>query len=114
MAPNLSLSQHHHIRDMILSDSLTDGQIANVAGCTTRSIRTIKANLRCFGTCKAPANGIGRPRSITPPMLSALCDRLIEKPHMYQDEMAVFLWDEFDILVTTHSIGRALKGAGWS
>lgn len=33
---------------------------------------------------------------------------------MYQDEMVVFLWDELEILVTTHSIGRALKGVGWS
>lgn len=47
-------------------------------------------------------------------MLRALCDRLIEKPHMYQDEMILFLWDEFDILVTTYSISRALREAGWS
>jgi hypothetical protein len=46
--------------------------------------------------------------------LSALCDRLIEKPDMYRDEMVVFLWDEFDTLVTTSSIGRALASAGWS
>ena len=114
MAPNLSLSQHDQIRDMILSNSLTDVQIASVADCSMRSIRTIRSNLRCFGTSKAPANGVGRPRSITPPMLRTLCDRLIEKPHMYQDEMVVFLWDEFDILVTTDSISRALREAGWS
>jgi transposase len=112
MAPNLSLSQHDQIRDMILSNPLTDVEIASVAGCTTRSIRTIRANLRCFGTSKAPANRVGRPRSITPPMLRALYDRLIEKPHMYQDEMVVFLWDEFGILVTTYSISRALRESG--
>jgi hypothetical protein len=61
-----------------------------------------------------PVNGAGRPRTITPAMLRALCDRLIEKPHMYQDEMVVFLWGEFDMLVTTYSISRALKQAGWS
>jgi hypothetical protein len=33
---------------------------------------------------------------------------------MYQDEMAVFLWDEFGILVTTHSISRALRAVEWS
>lgn len=32
---------------------------------------------------------------ITPPMLEALCERLLEKPDLYQDEMVVFLWDEF-------------------
>ena len=31
---------------------------------------------------------------------------------MYQDEMVMFLWDKFEILVTTHSISRALKGVG--
>jgi hypothetical protein len=53
-------------------------------------------------------------RSITPPMLSALLDRLIKKPNMHQDEMAVFLFDEFDVLVTTQSISRALAAAKWS
>jgi hypothetical protein len=114
MAPNLSLSQHDQIRDMILSNPLIDVQIAGVAGCSTHSVRTIRINLRCFGATKALANVVGRPKSITPPMLCALCDRLIEKPHMYQDEMVVFLWDEFDVLVTTHSISRALKGVSWS
>jgi len=37
-------------------------------------------------------------------MLSALLERLIEKPELYQDEMAIFLYDEFDVLVTTSSI----------
>jgi hypothetical protein len=55
---------------------------------------------------KPPSNSVGQPRSITPPMLSALLNRLIEKPDMYQDEMAVFLFDEFDVLVTTQSISR--------
>ncbi|KAH8655589.1 hypothetical protein BX600DRAFT_469927 [Xylariales sp. PMI_506] len=31
---------------------------------------------------------------------------------MYQDEMVVFLWDEFETFVTTSSIGRALKSNG--
>ncbi|KAK6858582.1 hypothetical protein PG995_005146 [Apiospora arundinis] len=70
--------------------------------------------MRCFGSTRAPPNGGGRPRSITPFMLNALCDRLIEKPCMYQDEMVVFLWDEFEILVPTHSISRALASIRWS
>jgi hypothetical protein len=37
-------------------------------------------------------------------MLSALLERLIEKPELYQDEMVIFLYDEFDLLVTTSSI----------
>ena len=63
MAPNLSLSQHHQIRDMILSNSLTGVQIASVAGCSPRSIRSIQTNLGCFGTTKAPANGLDARRA---------------------------------------------------
>lgn len=32
----------------------------------------------------------------------------------YLDEMAIFLWDEFEVLVTTWSSRRALKHEGWS
>lgn len=36
------------------------------------------------------------------------------RPHLYRDEMAVFIWDEFEVLVTTWSTCRALKYEGWS
>lgn len=113
MAPNLALSQHEQIRDMIFS-KCTNATIARTACCSTRSVRKIRSNLRCFGTTKAPPNGVGRRRTITPPMLSALLEQLIEKPELYQDEMAIFLYDEFDVVVTTPTISRALALAGWS
>lgn len=47
-------------------------------------------------------------------MLDALRERLIEKPDQYLDEMAVFLWDEFEVLVTTSTISRTLKTIEWS
>lgn len=47
-------------------------------------------------------------------MLDALRERLLEKPGLYQDEMAVFLYDEFGIHVTTSTIGSALASAGWT
>jgi hypothetical protein len=47
-------------------------------------------------------------------MIEALCERLLEKPDLYQDEMVVFLLDEFRVLVTTYSISRALASVGWS
>jgi hypothetical protein len=43
-----------------------------------------------------------------------LCDRLLEKPGPYQDETMLFLWDEFDVLVSTSSISEALAYVGWS
>ena len=114
MAPNLAASQHDQIRDMILSKSLTNAQTANTAGCSTRSIKVIYSNLRCFGTTKAPANGVGRRRSITPPMLGALREYLLEKPDRFVDELAILLWDDFKVLVTAMSISRALASMGWS
>jgi len=47
-------------------------------------------------------------------MLDALREHLLEKPGLYQDEMAVFLYDEFGIHVRIPSISRALKSIGWT
>ncbi|KAJ5471949.1 hypothetical protein N7539_008518 [Penicillium diatomitis] len=88
--------------------------MAEAAECSERTIKNIRKNLRLFGSVHAPPNRIGRRRSITPPMLEALCDHLFEKPGLYLDEMAVFLWDEFRMLVTSSSIRRALAFKGWS
>jgi hypothetical protein len=67
-----------------------------------------------FGTSKAPPNIRGRKRSITPSMLDVLFEYLLEKPGLYQTEMVVFLWDEFEVMVTTSSISRALASKGWT
>jgi hypothetical protein len=84
MAPNLAPSTLEFIRDMILSNELTRSEIANAAGCHP------------------------------PIMVRALRDHLLEKPHLYLDEMVIFIWDEFQVEVTTCSISRALKREGWS
>ena len=112
MAPNLAAAQHDQIRDMILSGEPTDVHMARIVGCSERSIRTIRLNLRLFGTTRAPSNRGGRPRSISPPIMNALYERLIEKPDIYRDEMDVFLYGEFDTLVRTSNISRALAAAG--
>jgi hypothetical protein len=65
MVPNLAESQHVMISDMILSYSVKYVDIAAAAGCSDRSVRAIRANMRCFGSTRAPFNGAGRPRLIT-------------------------------------------------
>ncbi|XPS78855.1 hypothetical protein M3J09_010858 [Ascochyta lentis] len=65
MAPNLAASQHNQIRDMILARTLTTAQMATVTGCSERSIKATRSNLRHFNSSKAPFNGGGRRRSIT-------------------------------------------------
>lgn len=47
-------------------------------------------------------------------MLKALGDHLLEKPNLYLDEMATYLWDEFEVQATKSSISRALRSQGWS
>jgi hypothetical protein len=108
MASNLARSQHDLIRDMILAGSLIQAEMANVAGCSDRTIRNIDTNMRLFSNTRAPANGAGRPRLITPSMLAALYNCLLEKPGLFRDEIAVFLYDKFNVLVSVHSISRAL------
>jgi hypothetical protein len=46
--------------------------------------------------------------------MTALCDHLSEKPGLCLDEMAVFMWDEFHIMIKTSSIRRALIATGRS
>ena len=114
MAPRLPPSKLYLIRDMIESQSLTTSQMAEEAECSKLTITNIRRNLRLFGSVHAPPTRIGRKRTVTPPMIEALCDHLFEKPGLYLDEMAIFLWDEFQTLVTTSSIRRALVAKGWS
>jgi transposase len=114
MAPRLAASLHDMIRDMIVSNSMRTIDMAAAAGCSDRTIRNIRSNIRYFGLSMAPFNGGGRRRQITPVMLDVLKERLLEKPGMYQDEMAVFLYDEFEVLVNNSAVSRALASIGWT
>jgi transposase len=114
MAPNLAKSQIDLITGMNSSELFTGSEIANAANCSARAVRRIRTNIHYYGTPRAPRNGGGRKRSITPPMLEALCEHLLEKPGLYQSEMILFLLDEFDILTTASSVGRALASKGWT
>lgn len=112
MAPRLPPSQLEMIRHMVLSKSLTTSQVAEAAECSKLSIINISNNIRRFGNVRAPPTRVGRRRSITPPMIQALCDYLLEKPGLYVDEMVIFLWDEFRVQVTNSSLKRALASVG--
>jgi hypothetical protein len=79
MAPNLPESSHEMIRDMITS-KFENVEIAKVIGYSPNTVRSIGLNAPFYRTTKAPLNGGGRKRSITPPMLVALREQLQEKP----------------------------------
>ncbi|KAJ5471939.1 hypothetical protein N7539_008508 [Penicillium diatomitis] len=114
MAPRLSPAKLVLIRDMIESQSFTTSEMAEQAECNKLTIINIRRNLRQFGSIYAPQTRVGRKRTVTPQMIEAFCDHLFEKPGLYLDEIAVFLWDEFQTMVTTSSIRRALVAKGWS
>src|SRR3954454_23336223 len=99
---------------MILDKRLKTNQIAEDVECSERSVKGIRSNIRYYGATRAPPNGGGRPRSMTPLMIEALCEHLLEKPGLYLEEMVIFLWDEFDVLMSTSRISRALKARNWS
>ena len=115
MARNLESWQHEIIVHMVHSrKKLTTSQMAGIAKCTERSVTHIRKNLQLFGTARAPPVPGGRPPSITPLMLDALRDYLTQKPGLYVEEMAIFLWDEFNVLPSPSSIKRALFQEGWT
>jgi len=119
MAPNLAVSTHELTQNIINSklqgdQGPTDDQTAKIAYCSARAIRRHRQNVLLFGSTKAPSNGAGRPKTITPPMLTALCDKLAIVPCMRLKDMVTFLRGEFEVEVTRFSIRRALKDVDWS
>lgn len=103
MAPPLAQSTREMAFDMTVSSELTAPQMAVAASCHMQTIKRYRSNIRMFGSVTAPSNKGGRPQSLTPLMIQVLCDHLLEKPQLYLDEMVVFLWDEFQVLVTFFS-----------
>jgi hypothetical protein len=61
-----------------------------------------------FTDVRAPLIPGGRPLSITPLTLEALCDHLLGELDLYLDEIVEFLYDEFDVVVYTSTITLAL------
>lgn len=114
MAPHLAQSQRDQLNNMIQSSSLQDRDIADIASCSKRAITRIRANIRAFGAPCAPKATGGRRSRILPHVLNALLDRLLVKPDLYLDETAEFIWDEFNLSVSTDSVRRSLKACNWS
>jgi transposase len=114
MAPHLAQSQRDQIHDMIRASSLCDRDIANIVGCSQRTVVRVRANVRAFGAPSAPKAAVGRPSRIPRHVLDALLDHLLTKPDLYIDEMAEFILDEFEINASEHSVRRSLKACDWS
>jgi transposase len=114
MAPHLAQSQRAQLYNMIQSSSLHDGEIADLASCSKRTVTRVRANMRAFGTPCAPRATVRQRSHILPHVLEALLDRLLLKPDLYLDEMAEFIWDEYGLDVSVDSVRRSLKACDWS
>ena len=88
--------------------------IAEAAECSRNAVSHIRTNLHYFGDTTAPRNPSGRCRSLTPDMRRALLGYLEVWPDRYLDELAVYLADDFDVLVSTSTISRELRRARFS
>ena len=99
---------------MIRSNSLYDKDIADIVGCSYRTVARVRTNIRTFRAPCALKNTGGRHSSMLPHVLSALLDHLLTKPELYLDEMAEFVWDKFEVSVSVGSIRRSLKACNWS
>jgi hypothetical protein len=82
--------------DMLRSASLTDEEIAAVANRSMRQVRSARTNHQIPGSLGATKNTRGRRSSVPPQVLTALLDHILTKLDLYLDEIADFLWDQYE------------------
>ena len=114
MASRISRFQRNLIVSMLEAGHFSDFAIAKAAHTTDRSIRSIRRNIRIFGQAAAPVNKPGHPADLTKEIIEALLHHLYEKPELYLEEMAWFIWDEFKVVTSISSISKALHEVRWS
>ena len=105
--------QHALIEDL-LRLGVTRAECASTAGCTIRSIASIRRNLRVFGSTRAPLNGEGGQFLLSNRMVVVILIRLEEKPTLFGDELQWLLYNIFNIVVSRYTIFRELYLAGWT
>jgi hypothetical protein len=86
-----------------------NNQTAKIAYCFTRTIRRHRRNVLLYRSTKAPSNSANRPKTVTPPILITLCDKLAIDPCIYLKDIVAFLYSEFKVDVNRFNIHKALK-----
>ena len=95
-------------------DTLTDEDIATMSSSTPRTVRRHRSNIVAFGTGNTQPNDRGRPKTITPNMLTALYDELHLNLCMRLKDMVAFIRSKFNQIVRRHSVSRALKSVEYT
>jgi hypothetical protein len=113
MAPRMGPYQHALIKDLLRLGA-TQAECASAAGCTIRSIASIRRNLRVFGSTRAPVNGKGGQFSLSNRIIVVILMRLEEKPTLFSNELQWLIFNTFNIVVSRYTIFRELYLAGWT
>lgn len=115
MPPQLSEYQrqlrNEHIRS---GDSSIEGlarAMERTPWCRMQRYRQKQQISRCISSL---SNSGGRDRPLSQPIAEALIKYHCDKPDLYLNEMAWFIWDEFHVIVSTSTLSRALNHGGWS
>ena len=113
MPPPLS----REVRDQIQDHFLRLDETAFIREATGVSISQISKMRRCWEETGlvVPSHGRpGPPTLITPRMAEDLLEWLEQRPLSYLDEIARFLKDEYDVVVSIQTISRFLGRVGWT
>lgn len=97
--------------DLYLSQHLPPKWIAYDVGIGLSTVYRIKKDIEVNGTCQrqiAPTLA-GRPRIVSPDIVSAIEQYILHNPWAFQDEIAAYLWQDFGIELHQASVSRLLK-----
>ena len=93
-----------------LAEGRSTKTIASAEQVSERVILKIRANIRTFGCHTAPPiTRLERPPTITAPIKAGLRAYLKDRPWAYQDEMQLYLYDDWGIVVDQSTVSRVLK-----
>lgn len=102
----------HTVRSIVEHIAAGDNntEVSRATGVTRDAIRKMRLSLEYWGTPYAPRTvRLGRPRSLAEAHRLRLVEFLRGRPHAYLDKMAEFLYDEFDVEISTPTIWRELE-----
>jgi len=113
MEPDVEIAHREQILATVDVSHFAAYQIASVLGCSSRSVKAMRSNIRAFGTPRAPLTAsVGRPRTKTSVTPDASKEVLLGKPDLQLDDLAAFLQDNFEVEILISTISRTLK-AQW-
>ena len=94
----------------LLKSHWKPSSVAERVRCHPATVYRWERNLQVYGSLNPHRHGIrGRPRRLTSAAKEALLEYLDRYPWAYQDELASFLKEEWDIQVSKPTICRFLK-----